>query len=623
MERAGITREATGLRGGHAEAVQLPTSTLGHLARVISGAHTRQEITVLLKSAGVHESGRGGASKRDFLYGVLSNLQVRGDHRAITRILVAVCDPRSVKSGTRDEINRHTSSHGLMFDADGRTMRVGQALRPPGADAQEFNQRMHHRLVAEHAGPAFAKGAYRGAVSEACKALESLVREKSGVEESGVRLMGRAFGEGGSLTVDMPGLASETVDSMQCGLMHMCMGIMSGVRNPVTHESEANLPVGRKDALEILGAISYLCGQVENMGYRPRRAVPKRGRKSSPGAKRDGAGKSAKGGSRGRSAVLPESGTKSTVAKLSVVPESVERGGAVSATVTGIGIDGWRVGVFSEEGEVKSKPTRLVTLSRPKILEGGKSRCTLSFKTLSYEPGEYRVVVSDGRDMDGDGARVKKFVVTDTLETEASEALVESQEAKDAVEALEDRVKDLERRERLNRPEGALGGTARPRGHEQGRRRGTLAAARRAVEADPNNADAHSLLADVLLGMGRWDGAAGALEAAVRLDASRLEDHRSLCAILRERGRHAEACKAHERASRMFPNDPWLHYYRGVTLEFLARERPAESGQLRRRAIVAIMRAQELYPHNPECGMALAHIKGKLEKGGDESHDRQ
>jgi len=56
-----------------------------------------------------------------------------------------------------------------------------------------------------------------------------------------------------------------------------------------------------------------------------------------------------------------------------------------------------------------------------------------------------------------------------------------------------------------------------------------------------------------------------------------------------------------------------------VSLELLARERPSESEPLRRRAIASVKRAQELDPHNPVCGMVLAHIGGKLRGGNAHS----
>lgn len=150
----------------------------------------------------------------------------------------------------------------------------------------------------------------------------------------------------------------------------------------------------------------------------------------------------------------------------------------------------------------------------------------------------------------------------------------------------------------------------------EGRPLDALGAARLAARAEPGSAGAHALVADALLAVGRRDDAARALERTVRLDPSRRDAYGTLCAVLRERGRHVEACAAHERASRLFPGDGWLHYYRGVALEFLARERPAESAPLRRRAIGAIRRAMRIDPHNPECGMALAHIEGRLRGEG-------
>ena len=81
--------------------------------------------------------------------------------------------------------------------------------------------------------------------------------------------MKRALGGEGILEVAHAGLTDTTRAGRQSGLEGMCVGIVSGVRNPVSHEPESSLGIGREDALHILGTISYLCGQVEGTRRRP------------------------------------------------------------------------------------------------------------------------------------------------------------------------------------------------------------------------------------------------------------------------------------------------------------------------------------------------------------------
>jgi len=299
----------------------------------------------------------------------------------------------------------------------------------------------------DRARPKFLKGEYSSSVSEACKALEGLVRKKSGIEDSGTGLMGKAFGDDGALAVSLPGLTGETRGSVRRGIMHMCMGIMSSVRNPISHEPEIDFPMTRDDALDVLGVIGYLCRQVERTRRRPRQALPKGGRRD-PGKPAAGAARSPQGG--GNATNRAGAGP---AAELSVSPESVERGGRIDVTVTGMGIDGWYVSVLSEEGRVKSPATRLEAYGLAARNAAGEGIYSFPINTLGYAPEEHRVCVSSDKGMEARGMRIKKFTVTNYLEMqEADDVLAESEEVKYAMEGLEARIDDLERRESLHHP---------------------------------------------------------------------------------------------------------------------------------------------------------------------------
>jgi len=158
-----------------------------------------------------------------------------------------------------------------------RTNDEGAGAGARGNDITDFDQRRLHKVVVKRARQEFLKGNYLGAIAGAHMGLERLVRAKSGINEHGAGLMARALGTGGVLEVDPDGLTDATRDSMQRGLVDMCVKLVSSVQNRIRHEPEASLRIGREDALHILGAISYLCGQVEQARCRSgqERRLPK------------------------------------------------------------------------------------------------------------------------------------------------------------------------------------------------------------------------------------------------------------------------------------------------------------------------------------------------------------
>jgi len=145
----------------------------------------------------------------------------------------------------------------------------GRSARGDGA---AFDQRGYHALVVEHSRARFLRAEYLGAVAGAYGALEGMIRAKSGVDGHGPHMINRALGEDGALEVGLPGLAGATRASMRRGLAQMCVGAVSGMRNPIAHD--ASLRIGRGEALDMLGVLSYLCGQVEQTRRRAGQGRP-------------------------------------------------------------------------------------------------------------------------------------------------------------------------------------------------------------------------------------------------------------------------------------------------------------------------------------------------------------
>jgi len=249
---------------------QLPA--LERLSRTIGEAYSGEEITGLFRKAGFGSVAYDGGARAMFLYAALERLQRDIGAGAILEVLKAACGPQEApgRGGVRGKVNECLSFYGLHIDNGGELRRTEAARVDPDGDREAFMQRNYHRLVKDAARAGFLQGDYFRAVSNSCRELEGLVRGKSGLEMSGRVLMASALNPKAGLAVSLPGASVATRDSVQEGIMHMCMGIMASASHPTTHESERSFPISRDEALDMLGVISHLCRQVDKMMPRER-----------------------------------------------------------------------------------------------------------------------------------------------------------------------------------------------------------------------------------------------------------------------------------------------------------------------------------------------------------------
>ena len=121
---------------------------------------------------------------------------------------------------------------------------------PPRPRAMAIGD-LHPRVV-EIAGRLYADGHLAQAVFEAMKGVEVRIREMSGVDDSGTKLVGQAFG-GSSPKLMLTKRAGRLGQDEHEGRRLMLMGASQGVRNLGAHELEGIDPAS---AIELLGLSS-------------------------------------------------------------------------------------------------------------------------------------------------------------------------------------------------------------------------------------------------------------------------------------------------------------------------------------------------------------------------------
>jgi uncharacterized protein (TIGR02391 family) len=103
-------------------------------------------------------------------------------------------------------------------DAAGKTLRAYQGLAL-------------HPEIAKAASKLYLDGHYANAVLDAVKALNNIVRLRSGLIEDGVTLMEKAFSPSNPI-IKFNDLSTQSDRDEQLGFMRMFSGAVSGLRNP-------------------------------------------------------------------------------------------------------------------------------------------------------------------------------------------------------------------------------------------------------------------------------------------------------------------------------------------------------------------------------------------------------
>lgn len=252
----------------------LASEALENLAKIIADTCTNSEISRLFQRGGCADIPHVNSTKWKLVSEVFEKLQVRsgGSPNGVLRVIKCFCSPQSYV-GQRDtfdgilaSVNEVLDFYGLRMEDDGRLVKTGASTttvrKTKNGDEIAFDSRSFHPKVVDHGRRRFAEGNYFHAVFECCKAFDAAVRDNSQIRKSGDALMGEALSLDGPIKLNTQLTQSEQDE--QRGIMFLCKGLMSAVRNPQAHEPELKWQMTQQDALDVLALVSFLFRKLED-----------------------------------------------------------------------------------------------------------------------------------------------------------------------------------------------------------------------------------------------------------------------------------------------------------------------------------------------------------------------
>ena len=120
---------------------------------------------------------------------------------------------------------------------------------------QELEGRNSHQEIFKYCTAELLQNNYFHSVLEAEKGLFQRIRDISGVTTDGIVLIEQVFSSNPVLIINNYQTSSEKNEHV--GFCNLLKGLCSMFRNPTAHEPKVEWEIGKQDALEILGIISY------------------------------------------------------------------------------------------------------------------------------------------------------------------------------------------------------------------------------------------------------------------------------------------------------------------------------------------------------------------------------
>lgn len=147
-----------------------------------------------------------------------------------------------------------------LFEKIARVARnVGQPSCTESGAVHPFDERNIHPKIADVSQKLFDNGHYSQATFEAFKYLDAVVRNLSGIKDSGYKLMMAAFTETAP-KIRLTDLVTASDLDEQMGFKFIFAGAMSAIRNPRGHDITSD-PIDR--CLDHLSMASVLLRRIE------------------------------------------------------------------------------------------------------------------------------------------------------------------------------------------------------------------------------------------------------------------------------------------------------------------------------------------------------------------------
>lgn len=245
-----------------------PPGQIESLSRVLGEAGTGSDITRFFTSQEIEDNSGESTKWRRLNWAFLKNQRKCRCGNHVVAFIEAYMEPARFV-GRQDEFEQHReaintilSFAGLNLGEDGRLFEC-KAVRTLSEAEQrletieyKFKGRRIHAEVLKYCKVELLQDNYFHAVFEASKGLAQRIRDMSGVDGDGAKLVDLVF------SVDRPVLAfntlqTETERSEHKGMAALLKGCFAAVRNPLAHEPKL-LWEGEEDAADYLSLISLL-----------------------------------------------------------------------------------------------------------------------------------------------------------------------------------------------------------------------------------------------------------------------------------------------------------------------------------------------------------------------------
>jgi uncharacterized protein (TIGR02391 family) len=246
----------------------IPTQYLKPLTEVLGKADKGEAISRTFHELGIEDrSGESTKWKRLHHAFVTSQKHLRSSNQIYAFIASYMAPVRFVGAHesfeqSRDSLNAVLSFLGVEFCSDGKFRQVKKSETLSDAEKryqtirQKFLGRRLHPEVVKYCSAELMVDNYFHAVFEASKGLAQRIRELSGADGDGAKLVDAVF------SVDRPILAinslqTETERTEHKGFAQLLKGAFAAVRNPLAHEPRI-LWEGEEDAADYFSLLSLL-----------------------------------------------------------------------------------------------------------------------------------------------------------------------------------------------------------------------------------------------------------------------------------------------------------------------------------------------------------------------------
>lgn len=239
---------------------------------------TNTEIHRLLLQAQIEDIAQTGVmlSKHQRLYNAfVKEINTHHCSNNVVAFLQLYLDParyvgnRTLFESRRQAVNAQLAFEGIEIDEAGKAT----ALKEKVSRLQEIELRvkgLHIKLEQRNTHPAIFAYCraeliaenYFHAVMEANKGLFQRIRDISGVEADGNKLIEQVFSSNPIVIINNYTTQSEKDEHV--GFCNLLKGLCSMFRNPLAHEPKVEWQISEQDALEILGIISYCHRRLDN-----------------------------------------------------------------------------------------------------------------------------------------------------------------------------------------------------------------------------------------------------------------------------------------------------------------------------------------------------------------------